>query len=603
MKKLDTAGLQLISIDDILTESFFIPSYQRGYRWGDRQVIDLLTDILEFIKKQNKNTGEFYCLQPIVVTKKDAQWCVIDGQQRLTTIYIMLKFLEDAKKILFPTRPIFSLSYETRDNSRAFLEKIQQITGIDRTNADYYHISRAYLTIKKWFEEKEEHQEINRGDFLNALIKTDYRNKGETDNANNVRFIWYTVSAQGESTDDKEIFRKINMGKIPLTNAELIKALFFTTDADETEKEKRQSRLAYEWNAIEDALQNEDFWSFLNKTENQKNTRIEFLFGLVAEKNKNKLSNVYRKNDGYYTFYIFNDLLHQQKESIDSLWEEVKNYFRILKEWFDDNEYYHLIGYLIHSDSDMNINTILQQSKDLSKTNFKQRLKESIKSSLAVTEESIQELHYYENKKQIGNILFLFNVISTMKAGNIFFSFKRYIDEKWSLEHIHAQNSDELHTDQQRRLLLEEQRNYYDKINDAAVITKIHELLTEKEINTEKFENLQNEIFLQFSTTQDETGERLSLDNNSIDNLALLSSVDNSSLSNNIFPIKRDKIIELDSKGAFIPLCTKNVFLKYYSKDVTQNVIWTQKDREAYLSAIKDTLFEYIEKGRFVFSR
>ena len=174
--------------------------------------------------------------------------------------------------------PLFSLFYETRDSSREFLEKIQQIVDIDYTNADYYHLSRAYLTIKKWFEEKEQHQEINRVDFLSTLIKPDYRNNGEIDIANNVRFIWYPVSAHDEGSDDKEIFRKINMGKIPLTNAELIKALFFTADMEEAEKEKYQSRLAYEWNAIEDTLQNEDFWSFLNKAENQKNTRIEFLF-------------------------------------------------------------------------------------------------------------------------------------------------------------------------------------------------------------------------------------------------------------------------------------------------------------------------------------
>ncbi len=596
MKNLDTAGLQLISIADILTESFFIPSYQRGYRWGERQVIDLLNDIFEFIKNEHKDAGEFYCLQPIVVTKKETQWCVIDGQQRLTTIYIILKFLENAKKALFPMLPLFSLFYETRDSSREFLEKIQQIVDIDYTNADYYHLSRAYLTIKKWFEEKEQHQEINRVDFLSTLIKTDYRNNGEIDIANNVRFIWYPVSAHDEGSDDKEIFRKINMGKIPLTNAELIKALFFTADMEEAEKEKYQSRLAYEWNAIEDTLQNEDFWSFLNKAENQKNTRIEFLFDLVAEKNKNKLNAVYRKNDEYYTFYIFNDLLHQQKESIDSLWEEVKKYFRILREWFDDNEYYHLIGYLIHSDSDVAISSILKGSKGLKKADFKKCLKDHIKSSLNITEESIQDLNYYDNRKQIGNILFLFNIVSTMKAGNIYFPFGRYIDEKWSLEHIHAQKSEELKTDKQRRLLLEEQKNYYGKINDAAFVTQINDLLTEKEIDKEKFENLQNAIFSQFSAPQDATGENLTIDNNSIDNLALLSSRDNSSLSNNIFPIKRDKIIELDSKGSFIPLCTKNVFLKYYSNDVTQNVIWTQKDREAYLSAIKNTLCEYIEK-------
>ena len=204
------------------------------------------------------------------------------------------------------------------------------------------------------------------------------------------------------------------------------------------------------------------------------------------------------------------------------------------------------------------------------------------------------DLTYYDNRKHIENILFLFNILSTMAEQKSRFPFERYIDEKWSLEHIHAQNSEELKTDKQRRLLLEEQRAYYNKINNDCFIAKIDELLQAKEINEEQFIGLQTDIFSQFSTDEDEGGQ---LSNDTLDNLALLSSGDNSALSNNIFPIKRDKIIELDSKGSFIPLCTKNVFLKYYSKDVTQNVIWTVKDRAAYLAAIKETLKDYIGRG------
>lgn len=379
------------------------------------------------------------------------------------------------------------------------------------------------------------------------------------------------------------------MGKIPLTNAELIKALFFTTAIDDVEKEKRQNRLAYEWNAIEDALQDNDFWFFLNNKQNQKNTRIEFLFDLFAENSKNILSNSYSKNDDYYTFYIFNDLIHQQKKSIDDLWQDIKKYFRTFKEWFDDNEYYHLIGYCIHSG--ISINTILLLADGVTKSKFKQELEKLIQSTVQVTEENIMDLTYYDNRKHIENILFLFNILSTMAEQKSRFPFERYIDEKWSLEHIHAQNSEDLKTDKQRRLLLEEQRAYYNKINNDCFIAKIDELLQAKEINEEQFIGLQTDIFSQFSTDEDEGGQ---LSNDTLDNLALLSSGDNSALSNNIFPIKRDKIIELDSKGSFIPLCTKNVFLKYYSKDVTQNVIWTVKDRAAYLAAIKETLKDYI---------
>ena len=155
---LEEQGLKLISISDILKEKFFIPSYQRGYRWEKYQIISLLDDVFEFIKKDNKTHGEFYCLQPIVVTKKDDKWCVIDGQQRLTTIFIILKFLEDAKKILFPNSELFSLSYETRKQSEEFLNKINEKKEVNNNNADFYCMSKAYLTIKEWFEKKKKNK-------------------------------------------------------------------------------------------------------------------------------------------------------------------------------------------------------------------------------------------------------------------------------------------------------------------------------------------------------------------------------------------------------------------------------------------------------------
>ncbi len=70
----------------------------------------------------------------------------------------------------------------------------------------------------------------------------------------------------------------------------------------------------------------------------------------------------------------------------------------------------------------------------------------------------------------------------------------------------------------------------------------------------------------------------------------MLTPSDNSSLNNAPFHRKRDKIKELDEKGSFIPICTKNVFMKYYSKNVEQNVKWDKKDMEAYLGEIKMTL-------------
>ena len=86
--------LVLKPINDLLKESFFIPAYQRGYRWTNRQVIELLEDVYEFCSRRKTSDDEFYCLQPIVVTPKGDQWELVDGQQRLTTILLMRSFLE-----------------------------------------------------------------------------------------------------------------------------------------------------------------------------------------------------------------------------------------------------------------------------------------------------------------------------------------------------------------------------------------------------------------------------------------------------------------------------------------------------------------------------
>lgn len=125
--------LMLKSVYDLLDKNYFIPSYQRGYRWEKRQIQDLLEDLYSFACDKDKSEGSFYCLQPIVVKKCDEvtktandlqseldnnEWYeVIDGQQRLTSIYLLLKYLIDTDRCDFYNdygKHLFSLSYQTR---------------------------------------------------------------------------------------------------------------------------------------------------------------------------------------------------------------------------------------------------------------------------------------------------------------------------------------------------------------------------------------------------------------------------------------------------------------------------------------------------------
>lgn len=594
--------LELIPVEKLLEKDFFIPSYQRGYRWKERQVIDLLDDILEFQNKgKQRDDGEFYCLQPLVVTEKEVngeiKWEVIDGQQRLTTLYLILTYLNTLLKEEHGIEKLYTIEYETRPESWSFLEKIKSNSEINKENPDYYHISLAYKTIVDWFSDKIKNKDSKRRfskrQYLENLILTHFNENG-FDIANNIRFIWYEVQTKDEQ-EAKSIFTRINMGKISLTNAELIKALFFINGSSTNkERERHQQKLAYEWDNIENSLQNKDFWFFLNKSNNSKPTKIEFIFDLIAKKYFDLILEKDRKNitatDKYYTFYIFNYLINNDIKTKNKLWKEIKTYFRTFDEWFNNNEYYHLIGYLINIGKD--IESIKELSNDITKSAFKDELfrliKEDIKFHFKKRKiEKLIELSYQDNSQIVKNLLLLFNVVSTMDSKYSKFPFERYIYEKWSLEHIHAQNSEDLKTDKQRKLLLEEQKVYFNKLREEDLTNEITKMLKSDVIDLDLFIELQEEIFKKYSKDDN-------VNIHSIDNMALLATSDNSALNNNIFPIKRDKIIELDEKGSFIPICTKNVFLKYYSKDVTQNSEWTKKDRKEYLTEIKEKLSNYL---------
>ncbi len=580
-------SLELKSVSEILDKNFYIPAYQRGYRWNSRQVEDLLNDILEFAI--NEEMKGFYCLQPVVVKKETIKdkdrYRVIDGQQRLTTLFIILKYLSDAREIIFPGDGgnIYSILYETRqekdNNSYEFLENINSVTKKYTQNIDFYYMSNTFITIKKWFESKR----VNKGIFLNMLLENDFKeiDGKNVDNAKNVRVIWYEI----EENDEIAVFTRLNIGKIPLTNAELIKALFVLNIKEHNEKLK----LTTEWDNIEYTLQNSKFFAFLNDLEYDKPTKIEFIFDLIADIKKSdvEIENL-KSDDKKYSFYIFNSLISNDDQAKD-LWKDVKKYFRIFNELYNSNMYYHLVGYLTNNGK--SIKDIIKLFLENDKDTFKVELDTLIKKDISIKKDkALTDLNYNDDRKKLYKILFLFNVVSTINSEYTKYPFDRHKLEKWSLEHIHAQNSERIKKDKHKKALLESELIY---VKDEKKLKRIKSLLDkyeiENKVDNDDFNKLQDDIF-----KDKEYGDGASINIHTINNLALLSRDDNSALNNSVFPAKRDKIIELDSNGSFIPLGTKNVFLKYYSTDVKEAIQWNEEDMDSYLKAIKKVLKDYL---------
>ena len=594
--------LKLKSIYELLcneegkAERFFIPSYQRGYRWTRRQVKELLEDIWEFTSKEKKK-GEFYCLQPVVVKKSlnpNYDWDIIDGQQRLTTLYILLKYSSMIVERM--VNNFYKIGYETRENSGDFL--LKHLESIDDSNIDFFHMSNAYETIKEFFSNDgtKEYPLIS-----SLLFRPDI--KENKDLSNNIRVIWYEVEDSIDYKNDIEIFTRINMGKIPLTNAELIKALLiqgYGNQNNEEIKKNKQFELATEWDFIEYSLQNDDFWYFINKEKSEKATRIEFIFELISKKysedNKEKFSELIdldksKSIDSYYEFHIINHYLQNDNRSnekneltiYEKLWNEVKNDFRILNEWYEDREFFHKIGFLaIYSDKTILnfIDSYIEKGK--TKQDFRIFLDGQIKSVFKNKNEfiDIESLSYGMDDNNLRKVLLWFNISTIIKnnESNLRFQFDRYKKQNWDIEHIRSQ------------------ADKYPK-NDKEKEEWITDIINQTTKSKEEILNMKKDFNKFFDVMQEKIeGKDNDFDKHSIGNLTLLDSSTNRGYGNAFFPIKRKTIIENDKNGTFIPICTKNLFLKYYSEKATDLQEWTKQDAESYKNAILKT-FEEIFKN------
>lgn len=557
-----TLGTKLVGN---ITGDFYVPSYQRGYRWGKPEVERLLDDI--YSTKGDIN----YCLQPVVVKKNDDGYELIDGQQRLTTIYLIYRFMSEHSKSI--NGPRFTLSYETRKKSKDFLKSIDE--SRKEENIDFWFFCSAYESIKAWFSKKDRKSTLtNMNKYFDEIVK----------------IIWYEVE---ESEDAIGLFTRLNIGKIPLTNAELVKAMFLSKGRTDTNMErKKQEEISFQWDHMEKELHNDSLWFFLTNKSTEYQTRADLVLDLISQKPTDN-------RDKYYTFFKFNEM-YQDGKNLDDIWYEIQQTFLTLKEWHSNHEFYHKIGYLIASGSKTLRDIFELSQKDETKSAFKKSLDKDIKNSIKIGK-NYADLSYEntEDQKKIKRLLLLFNIESVRKSGEHSqrFPFDKYKNGKdgsviWSLEHIHAQQSEGLSTQKMWQEWLKLHIPSIKSIShDSELIKRMGDASSNDSLSRQDFDSLQQEVVGLLS----EKGHSEYL--HSIANLALLSSGDNAALSNSTFDVKRTEIIKMDKKGAFIPFCTRMVFLKYYtSSDKNQLHFWGEEDRKEYVAEMNRILKDYLEE-------
>lgn len=563
-----------------------IPNYQRGYKWEISNVEDLLNDINN-INNIDKNE---HCLHNLTIIENENKWEIIDGQQRLTTIFLILKYLG---------KEYYSLSYKIRQNTEDFFnneindiiknlkdnkykKELELFNDMKNKNNNYdkqdiYYICRALFTIYNWFNKNYKDKPIEA--FIEKLESV-YFYKHEI-----------KTNIKGET-----IFSNLNSGRVPLTDIELIKADLIIniskleTKGNENEiliNEKR-SNIGRLWDEMESWLAQDEVWYWIAPKNNSVN-KLSLLFNLCSELKEGK--NIYEK---YYN-YVYDKNLKCDYSKIKTIWENIKNYYYTIKDWYLDNDLYHLIGIIVSFG--ININEFIENNSNIkNKNELKSKLKNEIIIHLKLTNKDNKlkfgDIDYLEldyNNDKVNKIFTLLNCLEGYNYNkNEFNEHFRYRFDihnkyKWSIEHIIPRNpkKDTIldYFNDIIKILYNEQNEELEKIKG-----EIKEKLNEpkyKEFNgsIEKLklsnnDKLKEEFIEDFNNI---------IDINNIGNLALLGIDTNSSLKNKIFKEKRNILLKfISNDGRFIPPLTLKVFSKTFDGANGEEMYWTHEDFNKY---------------------
>lgn len=637
--------------------SFLIKPYQRGFRWDAHNNVRKLLDDLFSYSEENSTLFEktrinylheftdddfnFYCLQTLTLKSAldEWEWEVIDGQQRLTCIfliYMVLSFfcgpvnvpyeiLYQREGETFSLSQIISVYFSKLSNREiqsrdilqnedltesekadwfdklikdvcALFEQEENVTGSYKI--DSYYVCSAMIEAISFVSEGKDQKQI---ETLLECIKR------------NVYFLWYVVPNDSELSSE-DVFLKINSGAIPLTNAELIKSLILRNDDSESKENSRK------WEALERGLSKDELWFFIAGDFNS-DTRIELLLDVYARNKsdeKNKYSGI-TLNNPYALFDWYNEYSKSNKLFVTDVLNGIQDYYDRVAEWYDDVEIYHFVGLLtVYQKLEFRFNDgyknqqemlkflLLEAEQVSSKDKFIQGLKTKILGCLkdGLKKDQIPEkavylvecpdsynndyLNYNDDSKRIEAILWLFNVWETVESADNKteyrkdkFKYKNNICRRFPFsEALSGKWSLEHIFPQHPDNNDKENMEKYKKIKE-----EIDEKIRKKEIGGNRF--LKEE------------------DIHSIKNLALLKKNTNTLLQNEMLNIKRSILISEIGKGAFIPCATVNAFMLYYNIDGSKNDpelrnlqigedwnYWTVNDAEKYEKAIVKCLNE-----------
>lgn len=600
---------------------FVIPSFQRGYRWEEKQVTDLLEDIKQFANDDNVKSDSYF-LQPVVVKacKYNGMeaYEVLDGQQRLTTMLLLLKRLmkrlgEDEREMYQDS--LYDIVYTNRpqldfDNPQA------------AENIDSYYLSEAKMIIDDWFKEQTKNKQ-NLNNFTGALLY---------DQKRQVKIIWYAIEEDSEDLVSINIFNRLNKGKISLTSSELIKALFIMDyDLRANEDKLPAEQLSMEWNEMERKFQDDNFWYFISDDNRGTQTRIDVLFDFVTCRDEEKDTDYsYREFQKLYDFCRDQERNNTNEQfvsdwsddikNMQDAWKQVRKTFDRLVAWYEDNLYYHYVGYLVAIGfTPLQIYNHLETEKrnrKLTEPEYEWTVEDTMLSlrkkmmdrfkqdNRYIKKDTIDEFEY--KSEYVPRVLLLFNVECCRRGQNVRFAFDKYKKENWDVEHVDSQNDATLQEYDDRMRWMKNvnfilNMEHTDRAKELANVCQnlIVDFTKSSKVNVDRYRAFYQTINKFYSAESGENDSEVDLTTKKKDylsNLTLLDSATNREYKDAPFAYKRYCIVKNDRLGdRFIPLCTRNLFLKYYTDSNNESsyldtMRWNSSDREGYMNAMHEAV-------------
>ena len=606
------------NVENIFKKRIYnIPEYQRGYKWSEEDVNALLNDINNF-QIDEKDESKFYCLQNITIKKqKNSEniYEVIDGQQRLTTLSILLSYLGETK--LLEEDDKYKIQYYIREESQSFLYQLLQETDKDYLNdkleyiddfdkdydsQDVFHFCLAKHTIIKFFGNDDNKKE----NFKNKLLK-------------NVKLIVNDVNdVKGET-----IFKNLNSNKVALEYYDLIRAIFITRvkkEGNDIDLAEKRIKIGIDIDNMNIWWSDENIKEYFKMFSNENN--ISMLYDLYwkcckedANKNKAELNNDNKSNNEALFKYL--DSLSNNSEEV---LKKVVRFHNTMADWYEDKEIYHLLGFIgkhikkieIEKKEDnktkYNEDNIIyiwkKWENNTTRESFKKALKDIIKNNLIKAEDSnndnnklyenylnsiedINNYRYYRKDDTI-KLLVLMDIIKILQNTNHKLPANYFSANDEDIEHIFSKTPNNETTIEDA---IENIELIVDLVNDDSYKNELNEY----KIGLEEEKKIKEEKTTLYSIGKLEKYREVIKEVpyvHSIGNLVLLDSSTNKSYGNASYIDKRRIIIELYESGdKYIRNHTSSIFSKNVNEWTIDNIKNTaediRKEIEKFFNCIK----------------